>query len=52
MATASRASQSFARLALRSGSVIMSPTSDYREVSDDVALKTLCGSQVLVPDFR
>ena len=26
----------------------MSPTSDYREVSDDVALMTVCGKQVLV----
>ena len=26
----------------------MSPTSDYREVSDDVALRTVCGKQVLV----
>lgn len=26
----------------------MSPTSDYREVSDNVALRTVCGKQVLV----
>ena len=26
----------------------MSPTSDYRAVSDDVALRTVCGKQVLV----
>ena len=26
----------------------MSPTSDYREVSDNVALSTVCGKQVLV----
>lgn len=26
----------------------MSPTSDYREVSDDVALRSVCGKQVLV----
>lgn len=26
----------------------MSPTSDYREVSDNVSLKAVCGSQVLV----
>lgn len=26
----------------------MSPTSDYREVSDDVALRAVCGSDVLV----
>ena len=26
----------------------MSPTSDYREVSDNVALRSVCGKQVLV----
>ena len=26
----------------------MSPTSDYSEVSDNVALRTVCGKQVLV----
>ena len=26
----------------------MSPTSDYREVSDNVALRSVCGNQVLV----
>ena len=26
----------------------MSPTSDYREVSDDVTLRAVCGSDVLV----
>lgn len=26
----------------------MSPTSDYRDVSDDVALRSVCGKQVLV----
>ena len=55
MATAQHASQSFARLAdeigtvsARRGSVTMSPTSDYREVSDVVELREVCGKQVLV----
>lgn len=26
----------------------MSPTSDYRDVSDDATLRTVCGKQVLV----
>lgn len=26
----------------------MSPTSDYREVSDDASLRSVCGEQVLV----
>lgn len=26
----------------------MSPTSDYRDVSDDVVLRSVCGKQVLV----
>lgn len=28
--------------------MIMIPTSDYREVSDDVSLRSVCGKQVLV----